>query len=37
MAGTTVQDAGRVLEVFDRAILEIEGRQPTDEERAYVV
>ncbi|WP_298335261.1 HAD family hydrolase [Ferrimicrobium sp.] len=36
MAGTTVQDAGRVLEVFDRAILEIEGRQPTDEERAYV-
>ncbi|WP_298445421.1 HAD family hydrolase [Ferrimicrobium sp.] len=37
MAGTTVQDAGRVLEVFDRAIFEIEDRKPTDEERAYVV
>ncbi|WP_298346447.1 HAD-IA family hydrolase [Ferrimicrobium sp.] len=37
MAGTTVRDAGRVLEVFDRAIVEIAQRQPTDQERDFVV
>ncbi|MCI2975996.1 MAG: HAD hydrolase-like protein [Ferrimicrobium sp.] len=37
MAGTTVLDSGRVLDAFDRAIIEITHRQPTHDERNFVV
>jgi phosphoglycolate phosphatase len=37
MAGTTILDSGRVMDAFERAIIAIEHREPTDDERSYVM